>query len=407
MPSLPSLWRDRNFNMFWFSQTLSVAGDSFSLIAVPLLVLDATGSVVRMGLLTGVSGVAAIVSGFFAGAVVDRVDRRRLLIVCDVGRFLLYGAIPVTWLVFSPQIWVVYVAVPLAAALGMVFQVAYVTAVRNLVDGDRITEANGRLFASQAAAGIGGMLAAGVISGAFGPAVAIAVDAVTFGICALGLMLVRLRPSERAAEPLHPWRDFVVGARFLLGHPVLRALTILLCFFIFFDIGYTDILIFYVKEELGQSDRTVGYIMALGTAGVVAGSLAVAPLRRRFGFGASWIGTTVIAGIVVAWLGFTASIPFIALLAMAKVCLTTIGGINSMSLRQQVTPDHLLGRVTSTFWTVQRALSPIGAAVLTGLTARFGVTQVMLLTGVVLTLVGVAAAFTQVRLARPELLGMD
>ena len=405
-----SLWRNRNFTTFWVSQTLSVAGDSFSLIAVPLLVLRATGSVASMGLLTGAAGAAAIVSGFFAGAIVDRFDRRRLLIAADLARFVLYGAIPLAWM-FGPHLWVVYATVPLAAVFGMVFQVGYVTAVRDLVERDEITEANGRLFASQAAAGIGGTIAAGVVSGAFGPVTAIGVDAVTFGISALGLMFVRLRLFSRETKGMHPLRDFAAGFRFLWHHPVLRALTALLCFFHFFYVGFADILIFYIKQVLGQPDRTVGAVMALSALGVVAGSLVVAPLRRRLGFGMSWIGSVILSGLVVALVGFTTTIFMVAGLAMAAIFFTSIGGINSMSLRQQVTPDHLLGRVTSTFWTIHKALSPIGAAVLTAATGRFGVTQVLLVSGFVLAAVGVVGAFTPVRQTRPELdqrqLGMD
>lgn len=401
-----SLWRNRNFTTFWVSQTLSVAGDSFSLIAVPLLVLRATGSVAQMGLLTGAAGVAAIGSGFFAGAIVDRFDRRRLLIAADLARLVLYGLIPLAWM-FGPHLWVVYATVPLAAVFGMVFQVGYVTAVSNLVERHEITEANGRLFASQAAAGIGGTIAAGVVSGAFGPVTAIGVDAVTFGISALGLMFVRLRPQALEVKGIHPVRDFAAGLRFLWQQPVLRALTILLCFFHFFHVGFTDILIFYLKQVREQPDRTVGAVVALTTLGVVAGSLVVAPLRRRWGFGTSWIGSVLLTGVSVALVGFTASIPVIAVLAMAAIFFTSIGGINSMSLRQQVTPDHLLGRVTSAFWTVHKALSPIGAAVLTAATGRFGVTQVLLVSGSVFLLVGVVAMFTPINSAHPERLGMD
>ncbi|MRT44822.1 MFS transporter, partial [Xylella fastidiosa subsp. multiplex] len=78
-----SLWQQRDFGIFWAAQTLSVLGDSFALIALPLLVLEATGSVARMGLLTGVGSVAAVVAAVFAGALVDRADRRRLLVACD------------------------------------------------------------------------------------------------------------------------------------------------------------------------------------------------------------------------------------------------------------------------------------------------------------------------------------
>lgn len=89
-----SLWRNRGFNAFWSAQILSVLGDSFSQLAVPLLVLDATGSIATAGLLTGVSGTAAVVAGLLAGVVVDRFDRRALLIGADVARMLLFAAAP-------------------------------------------------------------------------------------------------------------------------------------------------------------------------------------------------------------------------------------------------------------------------------------------------------------------------
>lgn len=89
-----SLWRNRDFNVFWLGQALSVLGGSISLLALPLLVYDATGSVVQMGLITVVTGVTSIVTGVFAGHVVDRTDRRRLMITCDLVRALLLGAVP-------------------------------------------------------------------------------------------------------------------------------------------------------------------------------------------------------------------------------------------------------------------------------------------------------------------------
>jgi MFS family permease len=177
---------------------------------------------------------------------------------------------------------------------------------------------------------------------------------------------------------------------------------VLLCFFDFFHVGFHDILIFYLKEGLGQPDRTVGAVMAMTAVGAVAGSLVVSPLRKRLGFGASWIGSAMLTGLSVSLVGFAASVPLVAGLALATIFFTSIGGINSMSLRQQVTPDHLLGRVTSAFWTVHMALSPIGAATLAAATGRFGVAQVCLISGLVFLCVGVAATFTPVRQARPE-----
>ena len=99
-PTSPAarLWRNRNFNIFWFGQTLSGLGDAVAMIAMPLLVLQVTGSVAQMGLVIGTFAVMQLFTGIFAGILVDRLDRRRLMIDCDLGRQFVYALIPVGWL---------------------------------------------------------------------------------------------------------------------------------------------------------------------------------------------------------------------------------------------------------------------------------------------------------------------
>jgi MFS family permease len=406
------LWRDKNFAIFWTAQTLSVAGDSFAAIAVPLLVLRATGSVAQMGLLTGAAGVASVAAGVGAGALADRLDRRTLLICCDLTRMILYGTIPLAWSFGSP-VWLLYVVLPLCEAVGMVFQVTYVTAVRNLVDGGQITEANGRLYATATAAAVLGPLLAGVVSGAFGPAAAVGVDAASFALSAAGSFLIRLRRPGPAADGvadagpgtgtrLAPWKDLLAGARFLWRHPALRTLTIALTFYIFLTYGLTNVLIYYVRHDLGDSYGTVGVVLAVAAAGPVAGSALAARARRMIGFGACWIGGVALSGIAVACLGVTRSVPVIAALAAFYLGCESTAGICSMSLRQQVTPDHLLGRVTSAFWTVHFSLGPVGAAGLAWAAGRYGVAPACAAAGAGCVLIAAAALFTPLRQPAPE-----
>jgi MFS family permease len=403
-PPRRALWRDRNFAIFWASQTLSAAGDSFAYIAVPLLVLRATGSVAQMGLLTGVAGAASVCAGIAAGVLADRLDRRRLLVGCDLARMALYGLIPLAWS-FGPQVWLLYAVLPACEAIGMVFQVTYVTAVRNLVDGDRITEANGLLFASAAAVGVAGPLLAGLVSGLLGPAAAIAFDAASFAVSAAGAFLIRLRGQEgRDAAPRRdrPWQEFIAGARFLWRHPVLRSLTAVLCCYIFLTFGLANVLIYYLRHDLGQPYAVVGIVLAVAAAGPAAGSVLVAPLRRKVGFGVAWIAPVAVGGVAIACIGVSASIPVIAVLAATYLACESVAGTCSMSLRQEVTPDHLLGRVTSAFWTVHFALGPPGAVLLGWAAGRYGVGPVLVAAGAGCLLLAVIALFTPIRLATPE-----
>ncbi|WP_218004465.1 MFS transporter [Microtetraspora niveoalba] len=395
--------RNRGFTIFLVAQTLSVAGDTFTMIAIPLLALKATGSVLQMGLLTGLSGTASIITGLFAGVVADRLNRRAVLITCDVARALLYALIPIVWL-FGPQVWLLYVIVPIGACFAMTFQVTYVTVVPALVEPDRITEANGRLSASYSIAGVLGLALAGAVAGAFGPSVAIAVDAASFAASALGLCFVR--PGTRSATApgpaAAPLRGFLDGAGFLWRHPVLRSLTVLLSVFGFVMLGLTDVTIYHLKRDLGQTDAAVGTVLATSSVGTVAASALVARVRRRFGFGPCWIAAHALAGIAVVWLAVAGHVAPVVALLTAVTFATALAGICSMSLRQEVTPDHLLGRVTSAFWTIHSALGPIGAAVLTAAAGRYGAAAVYVAAGTACLLVAVAAVFTPVRQPRPE-----
>lgn len=405
-PAAPgALWRNRGFNAFWASQILSVLGDTFTHLAVPLLVLDATGSVATAGLLTGIAGTTAVIAGIFAGVLVDRMNRRMLLIGSDLARMLLFAVIPIVWLAPHPPIWLLFVVLPLASAVGMVFQVTAVTAVRSLVPRSSLTQANGRLYAGTALASVAGPALAGAVSGWIGPAGAIAVDAASFGLSAALLLLVRL-PARAAASGdgprTRPWDDLLAGARFLLRHPVLRPLTALLTAFILLTYGIDDVVIYHLRHELGQPDGTIGLVLTVGAAGTVTGSLTVPWLRRRLGFGACWVGAVALCGVAIAALSLTGRVAEVGALMVVYFGCLSIGGICSMTLRQEVTPEHLLGRVTSAFWTIHFSLGGLGAAAFTWLAQQYGTRPTFAVAGAGVLAVAIASLFTPVRRAVPS-----
>jgi predicted MFS family arabinose efflux permease len=405
--SSESLTRDRNFVVFWGTQTLSVLGDSFSMIAFPLLMLEATGSLVQMGLLTSVMAVGSLSMGLVGGAVVDRFDRRRLLIACDVARLLLFAAVPVCW-AFEPQVWLLFVVAGVASVFGQLFQITYITAVPTIVGRERVAEANSRLQATASLASIGGPALAGLIAATAGVTAAIAIDAATFGVSALGLLAVRLSRVAPVSSVDRPGlgRDlrtgFVTGARFLWRHPVLRVLTISLTITTFVTYGLTDVIIYQVRHGLGESENVVGYVMAAAGAGTCLAAVLSARLRRTLGFGACWISAMTLCGLA----GVALALSRDAVVMGAAVFVFWFGlmlaAVCSMSLRQLVTPDALLGRVTAAFWTIHYSLAPLGAAVLTAAADRFGASGPLLAVAVIYLAVVSAAVFTPIRERNPE-----
>ncbi len=395
----------RDFTAFWLGQTLSSVGDAVARIALPLLVLQATGSVARMGIVAGVSGVGQLVGGIIAGPLADRADRRRLMLVCDSARAVLYATVPLAWWLGGPRFPLICAVAFFGTLLGMCFSVAYITAIPNLVDADHVTEANGQLQASDALAGLVGPVLAGLLAARVGAATALGVDALSFVASLLSLAGIRFRHA-RASQPVAASQRWLgqlrAGVRFLWMQPALRALTCLIAGFSFLTLGATDLVIYYLAHDLHQSDSAVGFVFGIASVGAMAGGLLAAPARRRWGFGACYLGGAIAEGIVFAALGIAPALALVVPLLMGYAFCEIFKGVNSIALRQQVTPDHLLGRVTAAFWTINSAPGPVGAAVLTALAARVGASAVLIGAGIAFTTVALLGLRSAAASARPE-----
>lgn len=404
------LTRNRNFTIFWAGQSLSFVGDAFAIVAMPLLILQVTGSLTQMGVVTALYGAGSLVAGIAAGPIVDRVDRRKLMIRCDIGRAVLYALMPVAWWLLGPHLWLIYLIAALGSALAMLFGVAYITAVVNLVDRDQIVDANGRLQTSYAVAFILGPFLAGVISSWFGPVLAIGLVGLAYLASAISLSFVRLRraaadraPHERGSVA----EEFLAGVRFLFGSPLFRWLTILIGALAFVSTGVTDLMIFYLKEDLGQTDGAVGIVFGIASLGAMLSGLLTPRLRRSRGFGFCLIGGFVLEGIALILLGFSAATLLIAAIWAVAGFGSSTRGIVSMTLRQELTPDHLLGRVTAAYWTVFSVPGPLGALALTAFGERVGAREALLVVGGFVLLLAVVAMFTPVRAFAPRLESAD
>lgn len=400
------LWRNRGFNILWASQTLSALGDAFAMVALPLLVLESTGSVAQMGLVTGVFGVGQLVAGFFAGMLVDRSDRRAIMIVCDCLRLAVYGALPIWWALAGPALWLIFAVSFTGALLGMTFDVAYTTVIANLVDRDQLTDANGRLQATLGIAYVAGPLLAGLTAARFGAPAAIGVDAITFAVSAASLFGVRLRPtSSRTTRAARTGRlnELLAGARYLWDQPALRAITWLSTALMLLVGGGVDLFIYHLKHDLAQGDEAVGVVLGLASAGAALGSALAPLLRGRLGFGPLWIGGFALSGVTLALIGVAPAVWMIAVLALAYMIGDSMRGLLQVTLRQELTPDHLLGRVTAAFWMIGAAPISIGAALATSVAQRLGVPVTLLGMGVGALILALLAMLSPARARRPEL----
>jgi len=239
--------------VFLAGQGLSALGDAFALLAVPLLMLEATGSLVQMGLVTATAAVGDLLASAVSGLVVDTTGRRRLMIACDVARILAYGAVPLAWFAVGPTPWLLYVATFVGASLGNTFSVAGLSAVTSLVPRAQILDATGRVHATFALMYFAGPLAAGAVCARYGAHVAVGVDALSFVASAASLTCVRFRARTRARSPRTSelGRELLSGMRFVVADPALRTVALFVALSNALLAARIDLIVVHVKGVLG------------------------------------------------------------------------------------------------------------------------------------------------------------
>jgi MFS family permease len=248
---------------------------------------------------------------------------------------------------------------------------------------------------------------AGILIAHFNPSTAIGIDAMSFLVSAVSLSMIRLRrvaalAPKRGKVPPHQLSELVAGIRFLFQNQVLRTVTILFAFLNLVSMGALDLFIYRLKHDLHQSAGTVGFVLGVASTGAIAAGIVAPILRRRFGFGACWIGGLMGTGLGLAGIALTRSVAAIVVFSVAFMFVSTVMSVTNMSLRQQITPDHLLGRVTAAFWTLAGITAPFGAAVATALAAPFGSAVILCAMGVTTFALAAVALFTPVNHRHPE-----
>lgn len=337
-----------DFWAFWTGQGISTLGSSFSGFAVPLLIFQLTGSAVNLSLSMAISYLPSITIGLLVGAWVDRMNRKAVMVVLNVLFAVSVSSIPLA--AFTGHLSVLWIyGVQLAnAVMRLFFTSASMAAIPSLVERDRLVVANGRIQASYSAMTVIGPILAGGLA-AFVPLPSLLlVDALSYLVGACALLLVRRSfnlHDERPVAAQTVRGDVMEGLRFVLGHPVLRNISIMMALVNFFSMIVPAQLVFFAKNHLHAANTEVGILFAANAVGVFVLSLMAGPLRRHWPFSRIALGLLEIQGVVTIILAqvhiFWLALPLLALWQG----LSTLFSINTTSLRQILTPNRLLGRV--------------------------------------------------------------
>lgn len=392
----------RSFYLLWAGQSLSAIGDAMTIVAMPLVVLAATGSVSQMGRMTSVALAGALVATATAGFVVDRWDPRRIMIGCDAVRFVLMALVPIAWVLGRHPMWLVFTVGVMAAFAQGVFYVAHVALIARLVGPARAGLANARLQATAALAFVLGPFLAGLLSAHVGPWAALGIDAATFLISGVFLSFVRLvrtntEPAAKDGEMLYArakaTTGLLAGARFLRGEPTLSRLALVIGGHVFLVSSIVDLFIFRLKHDLGAGDTGTGTMFACASATSVVAALATPWFRRKARLHIILGLASAVQGLFLIVSALTGSFVLITGAAAIFMAAMTSLRICQSTVRQESTPERLLGRVTSSYLLLTSLPGPFGAAAATALAFRYGADVVQAGIGVGLAVVAGVAAF--------------
>ncbi len=367
--------RDRlgpDFGKLWAASSVSTLGDGITITAGPLLASTLTRDPLAIGLVSAVSFLPWLLVGLVSGALADRLDKRLLMWAVDLARAAVLAALAVATL----GGWITLPLLALGLFLLGVGQTLFDSAAQSAIpavvsrDRDRLERANGRLESARTVSQqFAGAPAGGVLFSA-ATWLPFAADAVSF--VASSALLARMRgrfAPERGQARRSLRADIAEGVRWLAGHRLLRALTLMVAASnLAFSAG-DAVLVLLAQDRLGLGAIGFGLLVTGAAVGATLGSASASTVSRRLGtartiLATSWVGVggTLLLGVSTH-----------AVMAAAALAVTGFGvalfNVLYASLRQAATPARLLGRVVSAGRLVGWGAVPVGA-LLGGLLAR-------------------------------------
>ncbi len=377
-----SLWTDRAFVLFLTGRAVSLLGSVITFVALPLLVYGLTGSALQTSLLTSLGVLPYLLFGLFAGAVADRIDRRKLMVGCDLVNAALLASIPLAHTLDMLTLPQVYLVEFLSATAFVWFDAANFGALPAIAGRDRLIAANSAVWTTGTLIGIIGPALGGLLAASLGAPWAISLDALSYAISALILALIPRAFSSSAKEqpatrdhpaPLSWWTsttqhlpgDIREGLRFIWQQRLVRAMTLLGVSVSFTGGALTGLLVVYAIRalELPEQDSRIGVLFTTGALGSLAASLLLPRINKRFQAGTITLVGLMLNPLFMAGVALAPSFVVGAVLYLCWNAIYTLIIINGISLRQMVTPDHLQSRVNATARMIAWGGAPFGAAV--------------------------------------------
>lgn len=360
-----ALWRNRDFLLLWSGQAVSSLGTAMTQTAYPLLVWDLSHSAAMVGLVGGIGTLPYLLLSLIVGALIDRWDRKRVMILCDIGRTLNLASVLLA--LFLGRLTGIQICLNtlIEGTFFVFFNLAEVACLPRVVSNEQLPLAAAQNEATMGTTVLVGPLLGGALY-SLRQLLPFLADAVSYAVSVLSLSLIHVPfQQEQRGQRRALWIEIREGLCWLWQQPVLRFMALLTGILNFISGGLTPILLVLVKQEHGSS-LLYGSILTLGGFGAILGSVLGAPVHKRLPLGSIvltvlWVNALIFPCYALA--------PHPVLLGLISAVLFVCGPIYNvaqLSYRLALIPDELQGRVNSVYRLLAFGFLPLGWS-LTGL----------------------------------------
>jgi MFS family permease len=391
--AVPGALRNPDFRKFWIGETVSLVGTEVTRFALPLVaVLSLSASAFEVGVLNAMRYVPIVVVSLFAGIWLDRRRRLPVLVATNIGRAICIGVLPLLAALDSLTLWTLYLVALALGTLTVLFDVGSLSFVPSVVQRPQLPDANGRLQTSFSLAMIIGPGLGGFLVAALTAPITLAVDALSYAFSVVMLLSLTVREPEpdKPAERPTVRASIAEGLSAVFGNRVLRNLLTQSATFNLAQNAMLTVFVLYTVRALGLSAAQLGLVLGIGSLGSLAGALLANRITRTVGYGRTLRLATTVAGLAPL-LFLAARGPDIVSVSVLTAAYGTAGfmlviyNVNTVSLRQVVTPNRLLARMNASYRMVLFGTIPVGALLGGTLAQYLGLRPAMVITLLLLT----------------------
>ncbi len=387
-----SLWQNRDYLLLLSGQIVSTIGTQVSLLAFPLLVLALTGSPVQAGLAGTIRVLPYLFLSLPAGALIDRWNRKRVMILCDTGRALALASIPIAYALGHLTLVQLYFVSLTEGILFVFFNLAETASLPRIVTKEQLPTVTAQNITVQSVS----ILLDPALGGALyslGRVIPFLTDAISYSLSVLSLLFIKRDfQAERVTSRRKLWVEIKEGLSWLWHQPLIRFIAFTGSTIHLIGSGIV-LLVIVLAQHLHASTLAIGLILAIEGIGSILGAFIGSPIKKRFSFRQGVLGTLWLWALLWPLIAIAPNVIVLGAILAAMNMVLTIYDVIQFSYRLALIPDELQGRVNSVFRLILFCGDTLGLTLIGVLISAFGAVTTVLIYGVCVVLLAAFSTF--------------